>query len=93
MTLMPPTKACTPSTTQSLRCRRRSWPGCSQCHQLSSGRNTASATPLPARRSRHQGMAWRLPKPSTSTRTRTPRRALRASCCARRSLTASVCTM
>ena len=76
MMLMPPTKATSRSTTHSLWCRRRSWPGCSRLHQRSSGRNTASCDagmrqPVAADAA---SVAFE-PKPSTTTRTRTPRRA------------------
>jgi hypothetical protein len=75
MTLMPPTKARSASQASSLWCRRRSWPGCSHAYQRSSGRKTASATPLPSNQRRSVGRLTSEPKPSTTTRTRTPRRA------------------
>ena len=77
MTLMPPTKATSPSTTHSFWCRRRSWPGCSHDHQRSSGRKTSSSHAA-ARVSdwRRAAAAWPMvPKPSTTTCTATPRAA------------------
>jgi hypothetical protein len=87
--LMPPTKATSSrsprsspasapsgtSQTHSFWCSRRSCPGCSQDHQRSSGRNTSSCTALPANRLRTAGSDLMLPKPSTTTRTATPRAA------------------
>ena len=79
MMLMPPTKATASSTTHSFWCRRRSWPGCNQANQRSSGRNTSSATPSAGQPAPAGAAAWpwsrnRRP-PRAPSRRAAPRRA------------------
>src|SRR5687768_1802823 len=76
---MPPTNARVPSTTSSLRCKRRK-----MCRRRPSrvrwGSKTRRITPVSARPSRNDGENRGEPYPSTITSTRTPRRAAAVSC-------------
>jgi hypothetical protein len=95
MTLMPPTKACSPSTTQQLLV---------QAAQLAGLQPVPPAVERAEHRQRHaaagqtlaprQGMAWRLNRSRRPPRARARRAApLRASCSATARCTASVWKM